>query len=229
MKKPMSDLPMEIPDSYVAPYVPLSPAREYYLYDHLRQYCTSERKKDELAPQPSVDRPIAEEARKFHVDRSSLTTMENETVTSGLRINMQDGQLVAGHSATFQSEASPIEAGHVEMDQPDDQSNSIEPETDLSGPESDTEILATVEHVEEMEIDYSESDERKLSISASRCGICEPCKLYIEYQTGVRSKKNAGVPRKQRLKCGKCKPCREKARQKRCCTNVECLKLNRKK
>lgn len=61
-------LPLDIPFTYIPADVPLTPARSWYLFDHLRKFCSTEAKKDLLAPLPTMTRPTAnsEESRAFH-------------------------------------------------------------------------------------------------------------------------------------------------------------------
>lgn len=53
-----------------------------------------------------------------------------------------------------------------------------------------------------------------------RCGACEPCQLYLQYEMNERTKTQSGVPKHLRFKCGTCKAC--KGKWKKCCINVKC-------
>lgn len=212
MKKPVSSLPTEIPDVYVAPHVPLSAARQYYLYDNLRRFCSSEEKKNELAPEPDIDRPAMEDAREFYVQRSDPEIADEED-RRGFRIHVEGAR------------AEREERNNNQYDS--DSEDFINPETESESEEitegitqSEIDEPGTVESMDVDEPDRQMPDVMTLPTPSKRsgCGSCNRCRLYLEYKSGARTKNYKAIPLNQRFRCGKCGRCR----RKKLCVNVTC-------
>lgn len=214
MRKPVSSLPKAVPESFLAPDVPLTKARQWYLYDHLRSFCMTEQKMDELSPLPTVSWPSSEEAQVYRVKGKDRTKSQEDEmeVEGGFRINIPNECNDVNPETDVESTLE-VRNDHPSNEQAEDQ----EREDDSGIPETHQSV-EEIDIPEAMDVEVMAESSIKPQDKQNGCGNCEKCFLFIDYLSGARSKNYHGIPRNQRFKCGQCM----RRNQRKSCKNVTC-------
>lgn len=245
-----NNLPRGIPSNFVLnDLASLTPAREWYMHDNLRQYCSSEEKADVLAPMPEIPKPVryTEEATTFRTQRIAFDGASESEEHSGQLSSCNICQtrcpvemyVDPQTDSEFEdedmfSEPEDEDSWFYGFDLVSEDSEEINAESMENITNSDMDVQEPLEQEDKtIFIDTGDTSvrsefadeptESELPLSKSymdgTCGTCGPCQLYLAYITGKRSLNNAGVPRSQRRKCGRCNGCK----YNRKCKNLVCI------